>query len=101
MLTTEQPERVAYWKSLLKIQAPVAVTLARRSMPLEKLVNLMPGKILQFEKSCDAPLTLEIDDQPIADCEVVKSGDRFGVKLTGVIDKPEAWVSLMKATKPS
>ncbi len=95
-LTTDEPARVAYWKSLLKIQSPVCVTLAKRSMPVDRLVNLAPGVILQFDKSCESPLTLEVDDQPIADCEVIKSGDRFGVKISRVIEKPEEWVPLIK-----
>jgi flagellar motor switch/type III secretory pathway protein FliN len=97
-LTTDDPARVAYWKSLLRIETPVCVTLAKRSMPVDRLVNLAPGVILQFEKSCESPLTLEIDDRPVADCEVIKSGDRFGVKLSRIIDKPEEWIPLIKSS---
>jgi flagellar motor switch protein FliN/FliY len=98
-LATQEPERVAYWKSLLKIQAPVCVTLAQRTMPVDRLMNLSPGVILQFDKSCDSPLALEIDGQQVADCEVVKSGDRFGVKISQIIEKPEDWVPLISAKK--
>ena len=100
-LATQEPERVAYWKSLLKIKAPVCVTLAQRTMPVDRLMNLSPGVILQFDKSCDSPLSLEIDGQQVAECEVVKSGDRFGVKISQIIQKPEDWVPLISAKKRS
>ncbi len=98
-LETHEPERVAYWKSLLKIEASVCVTLAQRTMPVDRLMSLSPGVILQFEKACDSPLSLEIDGQKVADCEVVKSGDRFGVKISEIIPKPEDWVPLITTKK--
>jgi flagellar motor switch protein FliN len=56
---------------------------------------LVPGTMLQFDKVFDDPLTIEIDNQSIAECEVVKVGDRFGVKITQILDRPESWVPLV------
>lgn len=98
-LVTDQPDRVSYWRSLLKIESQLSVLLAQRSLPVEKIVNLVPGTMLQFDKTFDVPLTVEVDNQPIAECEVVKVGDRFGVKLTKILDRPEAWVPLVPGKK--
>ncbi len=94
-LVTDQPERVSYWRSLLKLDSQVSVLLAKRSMPVDRILNLVPGTMLQFDKVFDAPLTIEVDNQSIAECEVVKVGDRFGVKVTHILDRPEAWVPLV------
>ncbi|MDZ4851729.1 MAG: FliM/FliN family flagellar motor C-terminal domain-containing protein [Pirellulaceae bacterium] len=94
---TDQPERVVYWKSLLKIESQVAVSLAQRAMPVDRILNLVPGVMLQFEKAFDAPLMVELDNQAIAECEVVKVGDRFGVKITQILEHPETWIPLVPA----
>jgi flagellar motor switch protein FliN len=96
-MITDQPTRIDYWKSLLKIEVPVSVTLASRSMPVGKIINITPGMMIQFEKNCEMPMTVEVDDHPIAECEVVKVGDRFGVKVTSVLQRPEHWIPIMKA----
>jgi len=98
-LVTDQPERVDYWRSLLKIETQLAVSLAKRTMPVDRILNLVPGMMLQFDKSFDAPLMIEIDEQPIAECEVVKVGDRFGVKISQILDHPETWIPLVSSKK--
>lgn len=96
---TDQPERMDYWKSLLKIESSLSVLLAKRTMPVDRILNLVPGMMLQFEKIFDTPLTIEMDDQPIAECEVVKVGDRFGVKILQIHEHPETWVPLVPSKK--
>lgn len=100
-LVTDQPERIPYWRSLLKIESQLSVLLAKRTMPVERILNLVPGTMLQFDKAFDAPLTIEVDNQAIAECEVVKVGDRFGVKITQILDRPEAWVPLVPSKRAS
>lgn len=91
---TQAPARVDFWKSLLRIEADVAVTLASKDLPVERILNLVPGMMIQFDKACDTPLTLEIDDQKIAQGDVVKVGDKFGLRITEVLERDERWVPL-------
>lgn len=93
--TTTNPAKVEFWKSLLRIDASVAVTLASKEMPVERILNLVPGMMIQFEKSCESPLLVEIDDQKIAQGEVVKVGDKFGLKITEIIHRDERWIPLV------
>lgn len=74
-----------YARSLLKIQVPVTVTLATSRRPVSAILELVPGAILQFEKGCDAPLSLEIGSLRVAEGETVKVGDRFGLRLTSMV----------------
>lgn len=92
--TTDHDHRLDYWRSLLKIPVDLAVSLAEREMPVDRILKLAPGAMLQFDKACDAPLTIELDGQPMAECEVVKVGDRFGVRVKTVLSRPEHWVPL-------
>jgi flagellar motor switch protein FliN len=94
---TDNPARVNFWRSLLKIQTDVAVTLARQELPVERVLQFVPGVMIQFEKTCDTPLTLEIDGHPIAGGEVVKVGDKFGLRITEICETDERWIPLVKS----
>jgi flagellar motor switch protein FliN len=73
-----------YTKSLLKIKVPVVVTLAEKKQPLARIVDLGPGMIMQFEKSCDEMLELEVGRRKVAAGEAVKVGDKFGIRVTSI-----------------
>ncbi len=75
----------AYSRSLLKIRVPVSVTLATTQLPIKNIIELVPGSILQFEKMCDEPLTLEVGGHGVAEGETVKVGDKFGLRLTSIV----------------
>ncbi len=78
-----------YTRSLLKVRVPVSVTLASTRQSLRRIMELSPGAIISFKKTCDETLTLEIGDQTIADGEAVKVGDKFGLWITAMTLPPE------------
>ncbi len=73
-----------YARSLLKVQVPVIVTLAEVKQPVAKILEICPGTIIQFDKSCDEMLTLEVGGCNVALGEAVKIGDKFGLRVTGI-----------------
>lgn len=73
-----------YGRSLLKIPVPVTVTLAQTKRPIQSLLELGPGAIIQFKKACDEPLSLEVNGEKVAEGEAVKVGDKFGLWLTSI-----------------
>ena len=73
-----------YTRAVLSIQTPVCATLARKSVSLKDIVNLVPGAMLTFDVHCDEPLTLEVGGSLIATGETVKIGDKFGVRVREV-----------------
>jgi flagellar motor switch protein FliN/FliY len=73
-----------YTRSLLRIPVPVIVTLAKKKQPLKKIVDLRPGSIIQFDKSCEEMLELEVNNQVVAEGECVKAGDKFGLRVTSI-----------------
>lgn len=76
---------VKYTRTVLSIQTPVCVTLARKRVSLQDIVNLVPGAMLTFDAHCDQPLTLEAGGSPIATGETVKIGDKFGIRIREVL----------------
>jgi len=86
-----------YTRSLLRVEVPIVVTLAEKRQPLGRIVELGPGSIIQFEKSCEEMLELGVGDHSIATGEAVKVGDKFGLRITS-IKLPEERFLAVKAT---
>lgn len=81
-------------RSLLRIRLPLEVTLAETKKPLEEILQLCPGAIIQFEKSCEEPLDLCINGRVIAKGEAVKVGDKFGLRILEMVPPPERYIIL-------
>lgn len=88
-----------YCKSFLRIEVPLVVSLATKRMAIDQVINLVPGMIIQFDKPCTSPMSVEIDDQPIADGEVVKIGDKFGVRISQISPVEERFVAINNSQK--
>lgn len=76
-----------YSRAVLAIKTPVSVTLARKNVSLDRIVNLVPGSMLTFDAHCDEPLTLEAGGTPIATGETVKIGDKFGLRIREILHR--------------
>src|SRR6185295_10073751 len=63
-----------YSRRLLQIRVPVRVTLASQRKSIQEIIELGPGSIVKFDKTCDEPLELSVGDRPFATGEVVKVG---------------------------
>ena len=74
-----------YSRSLLRIRVPVVVTLAEKRQPIGRIIELGPGSIIQFDKSCEEMLDLAVGDHRVAQGEAVKVGDKFGLRITSMV----------------
>ncbi len=81
-----------YTRSLLRVAIPLVVTLAEKKQKLSRIIELGPGQIIQFDKSCEEALTLEMGNCKIAAGEVVKVGDKFGLRITSIVPPGERFV---------
>lgn len=88
-----------FTKSLLRIRVPVTVKLASSKKPVGQILDLSLGKILQFDKACDEPLTLEVNGRQVAEGEVVKIGEKFGLRITAIRLPPERFAKIGHAEK--
>jgi len=85
-----------YSRSLLQIKLPVVVTLARKRQPVGQILKLGPGSIIQFDKSCEETLELEVAERSIATGEAVKVGDKFGLRINSMILPDERFAPVRK-----
>lgn len=87
-------ELPSYTRSLLKITLPVRVVLATKKESVQDVVELAPGTIIKFSKSCDESLQLFVGDQYVALGEAVKVGDKFGFRVTQMTLPDEHFLKL-------
>lgn len=86
-----------YANSLLRIEVPVVVTLATSTQTVRQILELGPGSIITFEKSCEEMLDLYAGGHHIAVGEAVKVGDKFGLRLTSFNMPAERFKTLRPA----
>lgn len=83
-----------FTRNLLRIKVPVMVTLAQKKQPVNTIMELAPGAIIQFNKSCEEMLELEVSGHKTAVGECVKVGDKFGLRITSIVLPDERFVSV-------
>lgn len=86
-----------YTRSLLKIDVPLRVVLAEKKQTMAAILELGPGSIIQFTKSCEDLLELHVENQVVAQGEAVKVGDKFGLRITSMVLPEERFLTLKGA----
>lgn len=81
--------REARIERLLKTEVPLIVTLASKAVRMSKLLELRAGAIIEFDRKCDEPLELSVNNLPIGEGEAVKVGEHFGLKIARVVTTEE------------
>jgi flagellar motor switch/type III secretory pathway protein FliN len=93
---TGKREFPPYTRSLLRVRVPVVVTLAQKKQTLGRILDIGPGQILQFDKSCEETLDLEAGNCKIAAGEAVKVGDKFGLRILSIVPPEERFLPVKK-----
>ncbi len=75
----------------------MVVTLAQKKQTLGRILEIGPGQILQFDKSCEEMLDLEVSNCKIATGEAVKVGDKFGLRINFIVPPDERFVPVRPA----
>ena len=74
---------------ILDVTLPVSVELGRARMQIQDILKLVPGSIVELDKSAGDPVDILINDRPIARGEVVVIDENFGVRLTSIVTATE------------
>lgn len=69
---------------ILKLTVPVNATLAERNMPVEAILSLTVGSIIEFDKPFDSELSLRVGNREIGAGHAVKVAENFGIRLTQI-----------------
>ena len=74
-------------QTILKLKVPVLVIVGQRSVPVEDVLALAPGAIIEMERSADDKLDLLVNNKTIAQGVAVKVGENFGIRVSQVTDQ--------------
>jgi len=74
---------------ILDIPLQVKVTLGQGARSVKDVLNLMPGTIVEFERSVTEPVDITLNGKLIARGEVVVVEEHFGVRITQIISPQE------------
>jgi flagellar motor switch protein FliN/FliY len=74
---------------LMDVRLQVSVELGRRRVAIRELLALSQGSILELDKVAGEPLDIRVNDHLIARGEAVVVNDKFGVRLTEIVAKPD------------
>jgi flagellar motor switch protein FliN/FliY len=80
----QEPKPPAEVQRILAISVPLAVMLAERYMPIESILEVTAGTIVEFDVPFDSDLTLEVAGRPIAQGQAVKIGENFGIRISRI-----------------
>lgn len=70
---------------LLDMNVPIAVTIGRTEISVQRLLQLGPGSVLKLGKPIDEPVDLYLRDTKFATGTVVVVDGRFAVKIKQIL----------------
>ncbi len=79
---------------ILDIDLNVSVELGKVKMPVNELLQLGQGSIIELAKSVGEPLDIYVNNTLIAKGEVVILDEKFGIRVADIINPVERVKSL-------
>ena len=73
---------------VMDVKVSVTGQLGTAELPMKEVVELSPGAQIQLKQNAKDPVGLLVNGKLIAHGEVVVIDDRFGLKITEIIDSP-------------
>jgi len=74
---------------LLDIPLRVTVELGRTRMTLKRVLEMIPGSIIELDKLTGEPVDILVNGKLIARGEVVVIDENFGVRITEIVSPKE------------
>ncbi len=88
---TRQTDRAANTASgnwnidlLLDVELPISVSFGSSEMQLRDVLKLNAGSVIELDKSVNDPVTIIVNQKPIAKGEVVMVDGNYGVRIVEV-----------------
>ncbi|WP_300395960.1 flagellar motor switch protein FliN [Henriciella sp.] len=75
---------------LFDVPVRVDVVLGEARMPVEELLNLSEGEIVELQKRTNEPIDIYVSDRLMARGRLVVADGQLGVKLSEIVDEKRA-----------
>lgn len=84
-------------ESILMLEVPLIVQIAERTMPVEDIMSMAPGAIIELPKSADDDLEILVNNKVIGTGTAVKIGENYGVRVSYIGDLSQRITALAEA----
>lgn len=71
-------------QTILRLTVPVIVQVGRRKLPMDDVLALGPGAILELPKAAEEDLELLVNNKVVGKGTAVKVGENFGIRITAI-----------------
>ena len=72
--------------SILRLEVPVIVQIAERTMSVEEVIAIAPGAIIELPKLADDELEILVNNKIIGTGKAVKVGENYGIRISFIGD---------------
>ncbi|WP_448583221.1 flagellar motor switch protein FliN [Thermocrinis sp.] len=76
-------------KKFLELPLVVEVVVGSTTLTLGEILNLGPGSVVELDNSVEEPVDIKVNGKLVAKGEIVVVEDKFGVKITDIVEKEE------------
>ena len=81
-------------KRILDIQLPVTVSFGSASRPLEEVLRMTPGSLIELETTAEEPVVLRVNNRAFAWGKVVDVDGYYGVEITEIVGQADRIATL-------
>ena len=85
-------------RRIFDIPLTVTVELGRSRIPIQNLLRLTQGSVLELSKLAGEPLDILVHGRLVARGEAVVVNDKFGVRLTDIVSPEQRLEQLAEAS---
>jgi len=82
---------------LMDIPLRLTVEVGRTTLMIKNLLELETGSIIELKKRIGAPMNVLINDKLVAKGEIVVQNEKFGIKLTEIIEESQRLLKLQES----
>ncbi len=80
--------------SFLDLELPLGISFGSLEMPLEDVLKLGVGSVIELDESVNDPVTIIVNHSPIAKGEMVAVGGNYGIRILEVKSRADRIRSL-------
>uniref|UniRef100_A0A7C5SZR1 Flagellar motor switch protein FliN n=1 Tax=Thermocrinis ruber TaxID=75906 RepID=A0A7C5SZR1_9AQUI len=86
VLTPDIQEKL---RKFLDLPLLIEVVVGSTTLTLEEILNLGPGSVVELENLVEEPVDIKVNGKLVAKGELVVVEEKFGVKITDIVEKEE------------
>ena len=86
VLTPDIQEKL---KKFLDLPSLIEMVVGSTTLTLGEILNLGPGSVVELDNLVEEPVDIKVNGKLVAKGEIVVVEERFGVKITDIVEREE------------